>query len=187
MTPSDHMSTSVPYMCPFRISGATYHGEPQSVTNRPVSVLDVDFAKPKSAASHTSATPTDFDVAGARVHEDVLRLQIAVRDVQLVAVAHRLHQRLEHRARLVLVVELLLHDLVEELAAYASNVVSATTVDQLCHDVVALVVLVEALQPHDVFVVQLSHDQHLVLQRRHIAWLQVALLDALHRIPLPVL
>lgn len=54
ITPSDHMSTSVPYMCPFRISGATYHGEPQSVTRRPVSVLAVLFAKPKSAAPHTS-------------------------------------------------------------------------------------------------------------------------------------
>lgn len=158
-------------------------------------MLDVFLANPKSAAAHSASNPpTDLDRAGATVHQDVLRLQIAVRDVLLVAVAHGLHQRLHHRARLVLVVELLLHDLVEQLAACRSLRAPIQTVHQLRHDVVVVLVVVEALQPHDVRVVQLlltplprshlPHDEHLVLQRLHVALLQIALLDALHRVPL---
>ena len=130
ITPSDHMSTSyaslLPSFCAAHRSvelplqdlrshvprAAAVRRQPAGLRARRV------LREPEIGyASRRRSAPTDLDRARATVHQNVLRLEVAVRDVLLVAVPHRLHQRLHHRARLVLVVELLLHDLIEQLAA----------------------------------------------------------------------
>ena len=82
LQPKDHISTSVPYIWPFKISGATYQGEPQSVTKRPVSVEEVLLAKPKSARFYTSdRNPTDFDITCFTINKNIFRFQITMSNI----------------------------------------------------------------------------------------------------------
>lgn len=84
------------------------------------------------------------------VHQDILRLQVTMGNVQLVTVTHSFDQGLHHSTCFTLVIELLLDNLLEEL----------TAIHQLGDNVVVVLIVVEALQTHDVLVVQLSINAH---------------------------
>jgi len=111
-----------------------------------------------------------FDLAAVPyVDEDVLRLEVAVRNVLAVAVGDRLQDLLENESSLGLAEVVPLRNLVEELAAIA----------QLSHQVDATLVLIDFEQAHDVRVRQVLENVYFVLQTDVLLLVKLQLVDDL--------
>ena len=112
-----------------------------------------------------------------RLQQDVLRLEVAVHHLVLVAVHDRRNQALEDVGRLLFGELTLVHYVVEQFPART----------QLRHDVKTVLVLVKLVDLYDVRVVlqlasyQLLQDLHLVYQLLLLLRRLVLLLDYLHR------
>ena len=117
----------------------------------------------------------DRRVVVVRHAQQILGLEVAVHDAQVVAVLDRLEQDQDQVPRLLLAVELLLGDALEELAA----------LDEVHHQIKHRRLVEERVQLHDVRVVQLLQDVHLLEQGRLVVQVQRLLGDALDREPPP--
>mmetsp|Transcript_21829 Transcript_21829/g.65433 ORF Transcript_21829/g.65433 Transcript_21829/m.65433 type:complete len:378 (-) Transcript_21829:61-1194(-) len=104
------------------------------------------------------------------VDAEVVGLEVAVHDLLVVQVRERVEEDADQVARLLLVVEGLLHDALEELAA----------LHELDDHVVGALLLEEVVELDDVRVLDVLQHRHLLPQARHVLLLEVRrLLDAL--------